>query len=1043
MIERGQSPRPLSSYLQELFDRMDQGVVLQSRDGVILDANPAAERILGLTLDQMQGRTSMDPRWRSIDIDGNPVPGNEHPAMRAIRSGTDVTGAIMGVIHAGENETRWLAIDAYLGRVEAGQEPDIVYAIFTDITGQRRATEAIAESEERLSLVMDATGDGVWDFDARSGLIRHNRRWCQMLGLDGSFMQHPMESFIERLHPDDTDRVMARVRQAFLGIGGDHYQSVHRMCHIDGTVFWVEDRGSVVARAEDGSVLRMVGSITDITERHRIQEELRRERDLFSEGPVLILVWSDEPGWPVRYVSANAPEILGFTREQLLADGFLFEGAIHPDDRERIKEEASHYLGSKVDAFEQRYRLQTAHRGFRHFHDVTRVERNASGQIVAIRGYIIDETEQIVAQQQVAAHQARLAAILEGTNVGTWEWNVQTGQTVFNERWAEMIGYTLDELSPTTIETWAEHCHPDDLVESNEKLQAHFRGETEYYEFEARIRHRDGHWIWVLDRGKVSSWTDSGEPLLMSGTHHEITAKKRAEHELLALNEHLEQQTNLAANMAKKAQEASLAKSRFLANMSHEIRTPMNGVIGMLSLLAESALDEAQARRVDVAKESAENLLDLLNDLLDLTKIEAGALDLERVPTDLNALVGASAEFAAAAAEAKGLEFEWRIDRDVPRYVSCDPVRLRQVLLNLLGNAVKFTNRGRVRLRVSLAFDKGDVTDIEFWITDTGIGIPGERIAQLFTPFSQVDTSTTRRYGGTGLGLAICKQLVDKMQGSIRAESEFGVGSTFVIRLPFPRCGAPVDAPGPRGVPSGFDPRSRLLLVEDNAINQQVALAILESFGLEADIAEDGDAAIRALATRDYDLVLMDCQMPVLDGYEATRRIRSGEAPTRRVDIPIIAMTAHAMAGDRELCLAVGMNDYLAKPIDRSLLATILGRWLPHTIPGSATPKPSLIHARSDLDGGALRRIAATALTELPRLLAAIQTQVAANDLKRVAAHAHTLKGAAANLGAEYLQQLASELEAHAHAQDAAAAGRTWSALADATTSLLSELRAV
>jgi PAS domain S-box-containing protein len=1043
MTQHGLPQRPLSSYLQELFDRMDQGVVLQSGDGVILDANAAAERILGLTLDQMQGRTSMDPRWQSVDVEGRPVPGTEHPAMRAIRKGEDIRGALMGVIHAGENETRWLSIDAYLGHSERGEPPQLVYTIFTDITEQRRATEAVAEREERLSLVLDATGDGVWDYDSASGLIRHNKRWCQMLGLDDSFLGHSMEAFVERLHPDDAGRVIERVQKALVGTGGDDYHSVHRMCRVDGSVLWVEDRGSVVARAEDGAALRMVGSISDITERHRAEETLRRERDLFSEGPVLILVWSDEPGWPVRYVSANAPEILGFTQEQLLADGFLFEGAIHPQDRERIKAEASHYLSTGIDAFEQRYRLKTAHRGYRHFHDVTRVERNPLGQIVAIRGYVIDETEQVVAQQQIAAQQARLAAILEGTNVGTWEWNVQTGQTVFNERWAEMIGYTLDELSPTTIETWAEHCHPDDLAESNERLQAHFRGESAYYEFEARIRHRDGHWVWVLDRGKVSTWDDAGQPVLMSGTHHEITSQKRAEHELRALNEHLEQQTRLAAEMAKKAQEASLAKSRFLANMSHEIRTPMNGVIGMLSLLAESALDDAQARRVDVAKESAESLLEILNDLLDLSKIEAGALDLERVPTDLKAVVGASAEFAAAAADGKGLEFEWRVDPDVPRYVSCDPIRLRQVLLNLLGNAVKFTNRGHVRLRVSLALDKGDVADIEFRITDSGIGIPEERIPALFSPFSQVDTSTTRRYGGTGLGLAICQQLVDKMQGTIRIESEFGVGSTFVVRMPFPRCGAPVEDRGQKGVPSGFDASAKLLLVEDNVINQQVALAMLESFGLEADIAADGDQAIRALATEDYDLVLMDCQMPVLDGYEATRRIRSGEAPTRRADIPIVAMTAHAMAGDRELCLAVGMNDYLAKPIDRSILGTILGRWIAHSGRGREKSKPSLIYARSDLDGGALRRIAATALAELPRLLAAIEAQLAANDLKRVAAHAHSLKGAAANLGAEHLQQLAADLEHHALAQDAASANELWSELAAATASLVSELRAV
>lgn len=1036
------SHRAANAYLRALFDQIDQGVVLQSADGVIVDANPAAERILGVSLDQMQGRTSMDPRWQSVDSEGQALPGSEHPSMRALRDGKDVRGAILGVIHPGENETRWLRVDAYLGKRDEAGRPEMVYAIFSDITAERRASNALEEREEQLSLVLDATGEGLWDFDAASGLIRHNRRWCQMLGLDDSFLAHPMQVFVEHLHPEDQPLVMARVERALRGDQGDSYHSVHRMVRVDGSELWVEDRGRVVSRSEDGAALRMVGSITDITERHRIEETLRRERDLFSEGPVLILLWSNDPGWPVRYVSANSAEILGYTPDQLLADGFLFENAIHPDDRERIKAEASHYLGNKIDAFEQRYRIRTAHRGYRHFHDVTRVERDAGGEIVAIRGYVLDETEQILAQQQVAVQQTRLAAILEGTNVGTWEWNVQTGETVFNERWAEMIGYTLEELSPTTIETWVEHCHPDDLAGSNERLQAHFRGETEHYEYEARIRHREGHWVWVLDRGKVSAWDQQGKPLHMSGTHQEITAQKRYEHELRALNQHLEQQTNLAADMAKRAQEASLAKSRFLANMSHEIRTPMNGVIGMLGLLGDSELDPVQARRVEVAKESAESLLELLNDLLDLSKIEAGALDLERVPTDLPSLVTASAEFAAAAAEGKGLDFDCRIDGSVPRYVSCDPIRLRQVLLNLLGNAVKFTNRGHVRLRCSVAIDKGDVVDIEFRVSDSGIGIPRERIEQLFVPFSQVDASTTRQYGGTGLGLAICQQLVEKMQGSIRVESEFGAGSTFVVRLPFPPCGAPAAAAAPQGVPGGFDPSSRLLLVEDNVINQQVALAMLESLGLDADVVEDGDAALRALGQKEYDLVLMDCQMPVLDGYEATRRIRSGEAATLRGDIPIIAMTAHAMAGDRELCLAVGMNDYIAKPIDRALLSTLLGRWLPHRERKQAV-QPQLFHARPDLDAESIRRIAATASAELPRLLASIQSEIAANDFKRVAAHAHTLKGAAANIGADSLRRLAADLERFALASDARSVQAVWQDLSSATVSLVSELRAV
>jgi signal transduction histidine kinase/ActR/RegA family two-component response regulator len=403
----------------------------------------------------------------------------------------------------------------------------------------------------------------------------------------------------------------------------------------------------------------------------------------------------------------------------------------------------------------------------------------------------------------------------------------------------------------------------------------------------------------------------------------DITDRERAEEALRRANADLERATQ--------------AKSEFLATMSHEIRTPMNGVIGLSSLLQGTPLSLQQQEYVAAIQSSGDALLALINDILDLSKIEAGQLTLEQQPLDLRGLVGEVVSMFTAQARGKGLELCAQVDAAVPTALVGDALRLRQVLFNLVGNALKFTERGTVEVRVVVVEEGAEGMRLRIAVRDTGLGIAPEVQATLFEPFTQADASTTRRYGGTGLGLAIAKRLVEAMGGEIGVESVPGQGSTFWLTLRLARgevarvtAGARAAA-GSAGVVPAVG-RGRVLVAEDNAINRLVAAGLLESLGCAVRTAETGWQAVEAVGRDHYDLVLMDVHMPEMDGFAATAAIRRQEQEARTGrHLPIVALTADALAGDAEKSLAAGMDDHLTKPVTRERLAAVLERWVTPT----------------------------------------------------------------------------------------------------------------
>jgi PAS domain S-box-containing protein len=574
------------------------------------------------------------------------------------------------------------------------------------------------------------------------------------------------------------------------------------------------------------------------------------------------------------------------------------------------------------------------------------------GELKHFIGIATDITEEKRAAEALRLSEERWQLALEGSDDGVWDWDIAADTSWYSPRWKALLGYAENEFA-NNYNAWRKVLHPDDWPWVQATLDAYLTRRTEAYAVECRMQHKDGSWRWILSRGKAR-FSPEGRPLRMIGTHTDVTTWRETEAALRSareqseqLNEQLESAIGRAQQSALEANLGSQAKSEFLAVMSHEIRTPMNAVIGFTSLLLDTHLTVEQRDWLRTVRSSGEALLTIINDILDFSKIESGRLELEQQQVSVRQCLDDVISLLGEQARRKKLDLKSVVEPRVPSWVTTDGTRLRQVLLNLIGNAIKFTEKGEVE--VSILYETGAAGEslLGFNVRDTGAGIAPDRLDRLFKPFSQADSSTTRKYGGTGLGLAICRSLAKLLGGSVEVTQTSPAGTTFHFSIACVPCDMMPDVllsdlalggngrstrPPMLALKSDEGARQqplRIIVAEDNVVNQKLLQHLLKRLKFEAEFVGNGVECLKLLRDGTYDIVLMDCQMPEMDGYEATQRIRAGEGGEGHRTIRIIALTAHAMAGDREKCIAAGMDDYLTKPIQPAQLVTALERSRP------------------------------------------------------------------------------------------------------------------
>lgn len=497
----------------------------------------------------------------------------------------------------------------------------------------------------------------------------------------------------------------------------------------------------------------------------------------------------------------------------------------------------------------------------------------------------------------------RFDLAMKGSADGLFDWTPNTNELYLSPRMKEMYGYKPHELE-NSLEAMKSIIHPEDFAAAYENAQRYLRREIPAYQHVFRVRHKDGKWRWVMSRG-AAQWNNKGTPTRMVGMHTDVTSLKQMEDDL--------------REAKQRADTANRAKSNFLANMSHEIRTPMNAIIGIAGILHKRTETTSPHREyIDALNIASKSLFALINDLLDLSKLDDGSLKLEQLPFNPRQVLEEAATLARVKADEKHIALDVQLAPNLPQTFIGDAHRLRQIVNNLLSNAVKFTEEGSVTLTAGLT----PIGHLEIRVKDTGIGIPQEARKTIFEKFTQSDPSITRRFGGTGLGLSICRELAELMGGDIEILDGAKKGSEFVVTLPLPSAATdalPLSSEPETHVDPSQIARGRVLLVEDYKPNILVARTVLSSMGFACDAVSTGSDAIARLTGDmhdDYVAVLMDVQLPDINGVDATKRVRSFEAENKRHRIPIIAMTAHALTGDREKFIAVGMDAYIPKPFD-------------------------------------------------------------------------------------------------------------------------------
>ena len=1018
----------------------------------------------------------------------------------------------------------------------------VLLAAWHDLTGRKRAEAALRQSELRFQEFMNHSPFVAFIKSAEGRFIYVNRLFEQRFRVDAADLLGKSDA---DWLPPEVARAVGENDRAVLD-SGNPAEFIEMVPDPDGSsVEWMVMKFPMIAA--DGHML-LGGVAMDVTQQRKAERALQQSeaqfRDLFDDAPVAY----HELDLKNRVTRVNQTELalLGYTAEEMVGRP-VWDFIVEEKSAETVPRELSGHL--RMEAYQRTFRKKDGKKIpvlMRH-----KLIKDATGQVCGMRSILQDISALKRKEEELREAEEKYRSIFENAIEGIFQTTPDGAYMSVNPALAQIFGYESPDDLMCTVTNIGRQLYAKPVRRAEFVSLMNEKGSVT--EFESEIRRKDGTGIWISERARAVRDKD-GKVLYYEGAVEDVTARR---------------ETEAAITQARDAAlESTRLKSEFLANMSHEIRTPMNGIIGMSGLLMDSDLTPKQKDFAETIQSSADALLTILNDILDFSKIEAGMLTFEEIDFQLAGVVEGAVDLLATRAAAKDVDLASLVQCDIPGALRGDPGRLRQVITNLVGNAVKFTDSGEVFVQaVNSAETETDVL-VRFTVRDTGVGIAPEAVDRLFQAFVQADGSTTRKYGGTGLGLAICKQLVRQMDGEIGVESELGKGSTFWFTARFLKQEVPAPAVatdmegvrvlvvegsatirpvvdhlfpawGLRGEHTASSPEAicalqgaaakghpydiaildmrtqgdadalglarsikadlrisatrilmlsglgrrdgaetmrdigidaclskplkqtalrecltrimardeagsivsglvaieqrtgpatpldgcelRILIAEDNPVNQKVALHQLRKIGYEADAVDHGQAALDAMRRASYDVVFMDCQMPGLDGYETTRELRRVEAGERHTWI--VAMTANTLEGDREKCLAAGMDDYIAKPVKIEELRAALNRFAGmrdierevREIGGPVAIDPTAIASLRELDtdgeGGILGKLIDTFLDSSPRILADGRSAIAAKDAAQLRIAAHTLKGSGSNFGAERMCDACARLE--------------------------------